>query len=82
MGSKRAHMPEQMGGLSLIRTTHHFKRTYVLTSIEYSMEPVNHAFARCCVVRGFVVLAYLKGRSLKYFQIILLRFLFLPEGKC
>ncbi len=33
-------------------------------------------------LEGFIVLAYLKGRSLKYFKIILLRFLFLPEGKC
>ncbi len=44
IGSKRAHMPEQIGGLSPIRTAHHFKRTYVSVSIEYSVEPVNHTF--------------------------------------
>jgi hypothetical protein len=42
-------MPGQMEGLSSIRTTHHFKGTYVSTSIEYLVEPVNHTSARWCV---------------------------------
>ncbi len=49
MGIKRAHMPRQMGGLSPIRIAHHFKHTYVSTSIEYSVEPMNHTSARWCV---------------------------------
>jgi len=39
-GNKRAHMPPEMGGLSLIRIPYHFKHTYVSKSIEYSMEPI------------------------------------------
>jgi hypothetical protein len=35
---KRAHMLKQMGGLSPIRTALHLTRTYVSTSIEYSMK--------------------------------------------
>lgn len=69
MGSKGAHMPGgQRGGLGPIRTAHHFKRTYVSASIEYSVEPVNHASARWANAWGrrLVVPAYPKGRSFKY----------------
>ena len=68
-------MPGQMGGLSPIRTAHHFKRTYVSASIEYSVEPVNHASAQRADAwgRGLVVPAYSKGHSLNYSKIFLLR---------
>jgi hypothetical protein len=39
-GNKRAHMPREMWGLSLLRIAYHFKHTYVSKSIEYSMEPI------------------------------------------
>ncbi|CAM6009533.1 unnamed protein product [Sphagnum balticum] len=81
MGNKRAHMPGQMGGLSPIRTAHHFKRTYVSTSIEYSVEPVNHASARWCVGQRARSTRLLKRAQPQIFSNYFAAISFLARGK-
>ncbi len=81
MGSKRAHMLGQMGGLSLIRIAHHFKRTYVSTSIEYLVEPVNHTSARWCVGQRARSTRLLKRAQPQIFSNYFAAISFLARGK-
>jgi hypothetical protein len=74
-------MPGQMGGLSPIRTTHHFKRTYVSTSIEYSVEPVNHASAHWCVGQRARSTCLLKRAQPQIFSNYFAAISFLARGK-
>jgi len=74
-------MPGQMGGLSSIRTTHHFKRTYVSTSIKYLVEPVNHASAHWCVGQRARSTRLLKRAQPQIFSNYFTAIYFLARGK-